>query len=95
MVKKVLPVCGHKVEMHCSQDPATFSCEKKCKRTMQCGHSCRRICSESCGCAKLIKKIIPVCGHEVSPGHRIYHCVFIYMHIIMVKSYYGSINSFM
>ncbi|KAJ4449056.1 hypothetical protein ANN_00451 [Periplaneta americana] len=65
-VWKVLPQCGHKFEMHCSKQPETFECKKKCERTMKCGHPCRKKCSEKCGdCAVVVKKNIPGCGHQI------------------------------
>jgi hypothetical protein len=70
LVKKELPACGHKVNMLCSEDPATFLCKSHCERTMKCGHNCKKICSDECGgCTKRVTKTVPLCGHEVSPGH--------------------------
>ena len=67
-VTKEIPDCGHKQDVPCHQDPATFSCQAKCKKCCTTngddGHPCRKKCSQDCGnCEVIVAKEIPKCCH--------------------------------
>ncbi|KAK4298586.1 hypothetical protein Pmani_029078 [Petrolisthes manimaculis] len=63
-VSKTLP-CLHKVDgVECSQPVETITCPKKCRKTLACGHPCKKMCYQECGdCLVKVKKTVPVCNH--------------------------------
>ena len=38
--------CGHKIEMHCCQNPANVRCPAACGTKLQCGHQCSGTCGD-------------------------------------------------
>ena len=66
-VQKVLPCRGkHYLEMHCYEDPSTFTCKEPCRKSLDCGHPCPGLCREDCRanrCNRKIGKAFP-CGHR-------------------------------
>ena len=66
LVKKILPNCGHELEMLCLEDPKEFACILPCPKTLPCGHQCSGKCSQPCGkCTVKVTKTLPGCGHQV------------------------------
>ncbi|PSN40870.1 hypothetical protein C0J52_20558 [Blattella germanica] len=43
-VIKLLPGCGHPVEMPCCTDPYNYRCPYSCDAELQCGHLCQLAC---------------------------------------------------
>ena len=68
MVDKVLPRCGHILEMECSGDLKDAECKERCDEILACGHRCQGYCSKPCTikCKELVKKTDWPCGHEVT-----------------------------
>ncbi|XP_047105810.1 NFX1-type zinc finger-containing protein 1-like [Schistocerca piceifrons] len=67
-VQKVIPDCGHKIYIPCSEQPTRSMCRKPCERLLECGHRCRSSCCHPCTsrCEELIPSpITPACGHAV------------------------------
>ena len=66
-VEKVLPSCGHRVEISCSANPALTLCPKPCSKSLSCGHQCPNTCSVPCSfrCLVKITKTLP-CGHTTT-----------------------------
>ncbi|KAK7575660.1 hypothetical protein V9T40_011946 [Parthenolecanium corni] len=68
-VRKVIPTCGHEIDINCSDEPSQQLCKQKCQLTAPCGHKCQLMCGEECdskGCKEWVasKATRPVCGHE-------------------------------
>lgn len=68
-VRKVIPTCGHEIDINCSDEPSQKLCKQKCQLTAPCGHKCQLMCGEECdskGCKEWVasKATRPVCGHE-------------------------------
>ncbi|KAK3895156.1 hypothetical protein Pcinc_001122 [Petrolisthes cinctipes] len=63
-VSKTLP-CLHKVDnVECSEPVESIKCLKKCRKTLPCGHPCKKMCYQECGdCPVKVKKMVPVCNH--------------------------------
>lgn len=63
---KVLPGCGHEVDMPCSANPLHYSCPRLCGKIMRCGHNCQNTCSMPCNLKCLVEteKTLP-CGHKI------------------------------
>jgi hypothetical protein len=60
--------CGHTHHIMCSSNVEMVECEKKCTRTLNCGHKCQRTCNEICDpCLQKTPKRSS-CGHEVIVG---------------------------
>ncbi|XP_028173495.1 NFX1-type zinc finger-containing protein 1-like isoform X1 [Ostrinia furnacalis] len=69
-VKKVIPECGHTVEVECRVEVTREMCREACQRQLSCGHACRGRCDQPCD-AKKCTEIIPkqfnsLCGHKVA-----------------------------
>ncbi|XP_026819027.1 NFX1-type zinc finger-containing protein 1-like [Rhopalosiphum maidis] len=66
-VKKTLP-CGHiKNDVPCGLKSNEIKCNLPCIRPLKCDHKCLAKCYEPCKpCEKLVKKVIPECGHSVT-----------------------------
>lgn len=69
-IKKVLP-CLHTLEnVECSLPVESIKCKKNCKKSLPCGHFCKKRCFEECGdCQVTVKKVIPACLHEAMVGY--------------------------
>lgn len=68
-MKKVLPTCGHEVDVGCLEEPDHKLCQKACELKAPCGHKCLLKCGEVCdstGCAEWVTSTArkPLCGHE-------------------------------
>lgn len=63
-VSKILP-CRHQVDnVECSEPDENIKCMKKCRKTLPCGHPCKKMCYQECGdCPVKVKKNVPECGH--------------------------------
>lgn len=44
MVQKVLPRCGHTVQLECHKDPTTAHCQEPCNTALKCDHLCKGKC---------------------------------------------------
>ena len=64
-VLKKIPQCGHEQSVQCSTDPANFTCQVKCEKTLPCGHLCQDLCGNVCTkrCMVECRKTLP-CEHE-------------------------------
>ena len=64
-VDKIIPKCGHTVQVECHKDPATFLCSVQCQKQLNCGHLCQKLCSQPCDtqCPVVVEKTLP-CGHS-------------------------------
>ncbi|GLJ17597.1 hypothetical protein SUGI_0306460 [Cryptomeria japonica] len=70
LLVKDLP-CGHKATMHCSENPATFSCKEPCSNVLSPG--CEHICRGTCGACKQGTSHIPCkerCSRDLPCGHQ-------------------------
>ncbi|KAL4228883.1 NFX1-type zinc finger-containing protein 1 [Mactra antiquata] len=64
MVQRLIPKCGHDVEVPCCANPNALQCNRFCERILPCGHPCRRRCRENCfPCLYNVKILRPDCGH--------------------------------
>ena len=65
MLSKIVPRCGHTMQMPCHQDPSTFQCTKPCPKIRPCGHRCPKKCGDPCPrkCLEEVTKTWPLCGH--------------------------------
>lgn len=64
-VEKIIPQCQHTQMVPCSQDPATFSCKKHCRRHLPCGHPCVSLCGVPCTPFCKVKVTLELkCGHS-------------------------------
>uniref|UniRef100_A0A146KT43 NFX1-type zinc finger-containing protein 1 n=1 Tax=Lygus hesperus TaxID=30085 RepID=A0A146KT43_LYGHE len=62
VVKKRLCDFGHTAEMLCYEP--VMPCKAPCVKTFDdCGHKCKKLCSEDCLCVELVPAVIP-CGHS-------------------------------
>ncbi|KAI8436675.1 hypothetical protein MSG28_010163 [Choristoneura fumiferana] len=68
-VKKIIPECGHEIEIDCGIVPTREHCMRKCERVMACGHVCPGRCDQPCDkskCTKIMERNFDSpCGHEV------------------------------
>lgn len=66
-ITKVLP-CGHTAKnVPCHIPAEEYQCQQKCKRTLSCGHACKKMCNKPCGnCQVKVKKTVPECGHTIT-----------------------------
>ncbi|PSN32629.1 hypothetical protein C0J52_22378 [Blattella germanica] len=67
-VQKMIPSCGHSIQVKCCEDPDSKNCHFPCKKILRCGHRCTTLCSAPCieKCQELvISRVRPVCGHSV------------------------------
>ncbi|CAH2096329.1 unnamed protein product [Euphydryas editha] len=68
-VKKVIPECGHEVEVECKEAASRKVCAKACERLLACGHRCRQLCRIECSaaaCTELLPTLFDSpCGHQV------------------------------
>ncbi|CAL4097301.1 unnamed protein product, partial [Meganyctiphanes norvegica] len=48
MVKKVVPRCGHEVQVACCEEPKMKHCKKTCPFELDCGHACQLRCCDEC-----------------------------------------------
>ncbi|GBP30884.1 NFX1-type zinc finger-containing protein 1 [Eumeta japonica] len=65
-VIKKIPDCGHEGKVACSITPSRKDCIQDCERTLKCGHTCNRKCTQECGCNKSTKAPKPLlCGHDI------------------------------
>jgi hypothetical protein len=53
-VKRIVPGCGHKMEVPCGLRADQIRCTAVCKRPLRCGHVCTRQCHEKCACDVLV-----------------------------------------
>ncbi|KOB72090.1 NFX1-type zinc finger-containing protein 1, partial [Operophtera brumata] len=69
-VPKTIPDCKHVVKMMCKIEPARQYCDKKCERTMTCGHKCKGLCGKECQPSECTepsqRKFSSPCGHLIS-----------------------------
>lgn len=69
MVKKVIPECGHEVELMCSIVPSRALCKQPCSLELDCGHRCRKRCCDQCSTADCVEPvttdIVSLCGHRM------------------------------
>uniref|UniRef100_A0A1B6HCX7 RZ-type domain-containing protein n=2 Tax=Homalodisca liturata TaxID=320908 RepID=A0A1B6HCX7_9HEMI len=67
-VEKVVPLCGHKVQVKCYKDPTKEHCQGQCSVTLQCGHKCAKRCCDSCSqddCVVPTRLSVALpCGHK-------------------------------
>ncbi|XP_046667701.1 NFX1-type zinc finger-containing protein 1-like isoform X2 [Homalodisca vitripennis] len=67
-VEKVVPLCGHKVQVKCYKDPTKEHCRGQCSVTLQCGHKCAKRCCDSCSqddCVVPTQLSVALpCGHK-------------------------------
>ncbi|KAK6501312.1 hypothetical protein TWF481_009153 [Arthrobotrys musiformis] len=71
LVEKVIPDCGHTVQVHCfrSNEP-DISCTEKCRSSLPCGHLCLRSCKE-CKISGEHAKCTTICGENYQLcGHK-------------------------
>ena len=64
VVKKLHCTGENSLRMPCSGDTNSVTCQERCKRNLDCGHSCPGICSEPCEnmtCLHVVQKQYP-CG---------------------------------
>ncbi|CAH2096340.1 unnamed protein product [Euphydryas editha] len=68
-VKKVIPECGHEVQVECKEAASRKVCAKACERLLACGHRCRQLCRIECSaaaCTELLPTLFDSpCGHQV------------------------------
>ena len=59
--------CGHTLSVQCHEDVESVTCTKPCEFRLECGHLCRRKCSEphSEVCTSEIERILPCCKRTV------------------------------
>ncbi|XP_075977884.1 NFX1-type zinc finger-containing protein 1-like [Anticarsia gemmatalis] len=58
--------CKHVARVACCTNIYDTPCNKKCARSLPCGHFCKKKCSESCGdCKIMVTKVIPDCNHKI------------------------------
>ena len=72
LVKKEVPMCGHKELMKCHFDPAGWFCKSNCNALLPCGHECARRCGDCVKsdqhrqlCERKTERKWP-CGHIVT-----------------------------
>ena len=44
MVERQVPLCGHKIQVHCYRDINLVQCHIQCEKILECGHPCRGTC---------------------------------------------------
>jgi hypothetical protein len=58
---KKLRSCGHATKVFCSSaDPEQEPCKRKCKKTLECGHDCIKLCSDDCSPCTTKVLILPI-----------------------------------
>ena len=60
--------CGHKLKIHCHQNPREVSCPEPCKKLLDCGHECSGTCGE-CQGGRLHIQCWYECGRQLVCGH--------------------------
>ncbi|KAI5738736.1 hypothetical protein M8J77_010544 [Diaphorina citri] len=48
LVDKIIPECGHTVNMKCKTIPNGKLCQSACQKLLPCGHACSKKCNEVC-----------------------------------------------
>lgn len=48
-VKKRRTVCTHTYEVACNVNVDDIKCQNPCKKSLPCGHNCKKKCFEPCG----------------------------------------------
>lgn len=68
LVEKLRPGCQHKVQVSCSVDPSSVTCNQPCQKIRVCGHSCKNVCSTLCDSMPCFEKVEAdsPCGHKVT-----------------------------
>nr|CAD7448951.1 unnamed protein product [Timema bartmani] len=66
-VTKVIPDCGHKVNIWCSAEVSREDCTKFCERIMECGHKCPDKCFLECSVSRC--NVLVPCDVQAACGH--------------------------
>ncbi|KAM6979789.1 NFX1-type zinc finger-containing protein 1 [Aplochiton taeniatus] len=65
MVQKTIPACQHPQMVPCHLDPAKFTCQEPCEKTLLCGHPCLSPCGSPCTVDCRAKVPLQLeCGHR-------------------------------
>ncbi|XP_078457991.1 NFX1-type zinc finger-containing protein 1 [Lampetra planeri] len=64
-LEKKIPRCGHAQRVPCHVPPEEFACQVPCRKTLRCGHRCRRACGVACEskCKETVEAELP-CAHR-------------------------------
>ena len=65
IVTKVIPSCGHKLQMYCHNNPSYVRCTNPCSRLCSNNeHVCPLLCWETCApCQVMVERTMPICQH--------------------------------
>ena len=70
LVKKVMPKCGHELEIPCHINPVNYECTYPCERILLCAHICPNKCGVCCitydECRKIVEGRTWPCGHVLN-----------------------------
>ncbi|EFX71347.1 hypothetical protein DAPPUDRAFT_129702 [Daphnia pulex] len=76
-VKRMIPECGHEVDLPCSTEPTRALCKKMCASELPCGHLCKKKCCEPCNQADCVEPLttikVNLCGHHVTLSCKDFH----------------------
>ena len=67
-VTKIIPECGHKMQVPCHVKPQHTECKKPCEKILPCKHKCALTCGEVCSskeCRRIVFINLPDCKHEI------------------------------
>jgi hypothetical protein len=74
---KIIPECGHEVDLPCSTEPIRNLCKKMCASELPCGHLCKKKCCEPCNQADCEEPLtttkVNICGHHVTLSCNDFH----------------------
>jgi hypothetical protein len=74
---KMIPECGHEVDLPCSTEPTRALCKKMCASELPCGHLCKKKCCEPCNQADCEEPLtttkVNICGHHVTLSCKDFH----------------------
>ncbi|KAI9558322.1 hypothetical protein GHT06_015075 [Daphnia sinensis] len=79
MMTKIIPECGHEVQVACSTEPTRLLCKELCNLKLPCGHACKKKCCEPCNQADCNEPVttsrLNICGHHVTLDCKTFHAV--------------------
>ncbi|XP_033724517.1 NFX1-type zinc finger-containing protein 1-like [Pecten maximus] len=75
-VSKILPKCGHTVNVPCHKKPDGFQCTRRCENKLECGHRCQKQCGLACNTIEDCKELVKIpadCGHVIQTACHTKH----------------------
>ena len=66
LVTKVIPSCGHEMQIPCHMSSSKITCKVPCRKELACGHRYKAACGKDCRnvpCTVKLTRTLP-CGHE-------------------------------